>query len=135
MKKIKILFIIILIGTNLAIHAQLKKDTSNNVVETNQENKSSVYQLFPTQNVYTSIKLNTRNGQMWQVQWGTETKFRFVTALSTISRVNPDEEKNNRFVLYPTSNIYNFMLLDQIDGRTWQVQWGKAEDRMVIPLN
>jgi hypothetical protein len=33
---------------------------------------SVVYRLFATQNMYTFIKLNTRNGQMWQVQWGEE---------------------------------------------------------------
>ena len=28
-----------------------------------------------------------------------------------------------RFKLYPTQNIYTFLLLDTINGRTWQVQW------------
>lgn len=94
-----------------------------------------VYRLFSTQNMYTFIKLNTRNGQMWQVQWGTESKYRFETTLSDISLVYKDEEKTGRFFLYPTTNIYNFILLDQIDGRAWQVQWGnKQEDRMVLRI-
>jgi len=84
--------------------------------------------------MYTFIKLNTRNGQMWQVQWGTESEYQFGTTLSDISRVNKDEEKNGRFFLYPTTNIYNFILLDQIDGRVWQVQWGKETERMVIRI-
>ena len=84
---------------------------------------AAVYRLFSTGNMYTFIKLNTRNGQMWQVQWGTESKYRFETTLSDISQVNKDEEKNGRFFLYPTTNINNFILLDQIDGRVWQVQW------------
>lgn len=71
------------------------------------------YRLFSTRNMYTFIKLNTRNGQMWQVQWDTESKYRFETTLSDISRVNKDEEKNGRFFLYPTTNVYNFILLDQ----------------------
>lgn len=90
-----------------------------------------VYRLFATRNMFTFIKLNTRNGQMWQVQWGTESKYRFETTLSDIPRVIEGEEKNGRFFLYPTTNIYNFILLDQINGRTWQVQWGKEEDRSV----
>ncbi len=93
-----------------------------------------VYRLFSTRNMYTFIKLNTRNGQMWQVQWGTESKYRFVTTLSDISLVNKEEEKNGRFFLYPTTNIYNFILLDQINGRAWQVQWGKETERAVIPI-
>lgn len=93
-----------------------------------------VYRLFSTRNMYTFIKLDTRNGQMWQVQWHTENKSRFETALSDISRVNKDEEKIGRFFLYPTTNIYNFILLDQIDGRMWQVQWGDVENRAVIQI-
>ena len=93
------------------------------------------YRLFSTQNMYTFIKLDTRNGQMWQVQWSTKgSEYRFETTLSDVSRVNKDEEKNGRFFLYPTTNIYNFILLDQIDGRTWQVQWGKEEERAVIRI-
>lgn len=91
-----------------------------------------VYRLFSTRNMYTFIKLNTRNGQMWQVQWGTESKYQLETTLSDISQVNKEEEKNGRFFLYPTTNIYNFILLDQIDGRVWQVQWStKVEQRLV----
>jgi hypothetical protein len=29
------------------------------------------------------------------------------------------------FTLEPTKNIWNFILLDTSDGRTWQVQWGQ----------
>lgn len=93
-----------------------------------------VYRLFSTRNMYTFIKLDTRNGKMWQVQWGFESKYRFENTLSDISRINLEDEKNGRFFLYPTTNIYNFILLDQIDGRTWQVQWGKEEERAVIPI-
>lgn len=93
-----------------------------------------VYRLFSTRNMYTFIKLNTRNGQMWQVQWSNESNYRFETVLSDIPRVTKDEEKNGRFFLYPTTNIYNFILLDQIDGRTWQVQWGKEKERMVLRI-
>lgn len=95
-----------------------------------------VYRLFATQNMYTFIKLDTRNGKMWQVQWSTKgSDYRFETTLSDISLANKEEERNGRFFLYPTTNIYNFILLDQIDGRTWQVQWSiNKEDRMVIRI-
>jgi hypothetical protein len=93
------------------------------------------YRLFSTRNMYTFIKLNTRNGQMRQVQWSTENENRFETTLSDISLVNKEEEKNGRFFLYPTTNIYNFILLDQIDGRAWQVQWSIEEkNRAVIRI-
>ncbi len=85
--------------------------------------------------MYNFIKLNTRNGKMTQIQWGTEDKYRFETTLSDISLVSADEEKDGMFFLYPTTNNYNFILLDQIDGRAWQVQWSTdKEERMVIRI-
>ena len=94
------------------------------------------YRLFSTRNMYTFIKLDTRNGQMWQVQWSTKgSEYRLVNTLSDIYLVNKEEEKNGRFFLYPTTNLYNFILLDQIDGRTWQVQWSIEEkDRAIIRI-
>jgi len=32
---------------------------------------NAVYRLFATRNKFTFIKLNTRNGQMSHIQWGT----------------------------------------------------------------
>jgi hypothetical protein len=48
---------------------------------------------------------------------------RFTTVLNDISLVLSSEESNQRFVLIPTTNMFTFILMDQIDGRTWQVQW------------
>jgi hypothetical protein len=111
------------------------QSTSKAPIQNISTDSTAVYRLFSTKNTYNFIKLNTRNGQMWQVQWGTEDKYRFETALSDISRVNKEDEKNDRFFLYPTINTYNFILLDQIDGRAWQVQWSIEEkDRMVIRI-
>ena len=112
--------------------AQSTSETPIQIISTD---SAVSYRLFSTRNMYTFIKLDTRNGKMWQVQWSTKgNEYRFESTLSDISRVNKDEEKNGRFFLYPTTNIYNFILLDQIDGRTWQVQWGKEEERAVIRI-
>lgn len=48
-----------------------------------------------------------------------------------------DEEERfaGRFELYKTQNMYNFILLDTFDGRTWQVQWStEAENRMILSI-
>jgi hypothetical protein len=46
-----------------------------------------------------------------------------------------DNAKPGRFTLYSTENIYNFMLLDQEDGRSWQVQWSiEQEKRLIFPM-
>lgn len=118
----------------LASVTAFAQSTSEVPIQNISTDSTVVYRLFATRNMYIFIKLDTRNGKMWQVQWATESKYRFQTTLSDISRVNEDEEKNGRFFLYPTANIYNFVLLDQINGRAWQVQWGKEGDRAVIPI-
>lgn len=94
-----------------------------------------VYKLFSTQNIWTFIKLNTRNGQMWQVQYDTKGDNRIETFLNLSPLVSKEKEINGRFTLHPTQNIYNFILLDQIDGKVWQVQWSlEFENRLIWPI-
>ena len=110
------------------------QSTSQPLIQNISTDSTVVYRLFSTSNTFNFIKLNTRNGQMWQVQWSLKDN-KFETTLSDNSLVTKDEEKNGRFFLYPTTNIYNFILLDQIDGRAWQVQWSiEKEDRAVIRI-
>ncbi len=125
----RIVFFLFIGLTSITAFAQSEVPIQNISTDSSVE-----YRLFATRNMYTFLKLNTRNGKIWQVQWGTESKYRFENTLSDISRVDVSEEKNGRFFLYPTTNIYNFILLDQVDGRTWQVQWGKEQDRSVIRI-
>ena len=131
MKKIILLFLIIVISTTSFAQSQ---DSVKN--ESTQQSLISVsYRLFPTQNMWTFIKLNTRNGEMWQVQYNMEDNKRFESDLNFIPLVTKEGEINDRFTLYPTQNIYTFILLDQINGRTWQVQWSlEPGKRIVIPI-
>ncbi|MBM3455407.1 MAG: hypothetical protein FJX80_09700 [Bacteroidetes bacterium] len=124
--------ILLLLASNFAF----SQSTSEVPIQNISTDSAVTYRLFSTRNMYTFIKLDTRNGRMWQVQWNTKGgKYRFESILSGISRVNENDEKNGRFFLYPTTNIYNFILLDQIDGRVWQVQWSMEEkDRMVLSI-
>ena len=96
---------------------------------------NATYQLFPTQNMWTFIKLNTRDGRMWQVQYDIKGSERFEVNLNTAPFATKEEERDGRFTLYPTQNMWTFILLDQIDGRMWQVQWSMKEDsRFVIQI-
>ncbi|PYU38490.1 MAG: hypothetical protein DMG54_29925 [Acidobacteria bacterium] len=76
--------------------------------------------------------MDTRTGQIWQVQCGDE-EHRFITPLSL--KVLAVGGKAGRFTLHPTLNIFTFVLLDQEDGRAWQVQWGlEANKRFIAPI-
>ena len=89
------------------------------------------YRMFRTQNIYTLLKLDTRTGQVWQVQWG-DSEHRFIEPINL--KALAQGGKPGRFSLYPTLNIYTFILLDQEDGRTWQVQWGEAGKRLLLAI-
>ena len=95
------------------------------------------YKLFPTQNMWTFIKLDTQTGQMWQLQYSiNDEKGRFEYDLNPNALIVNGKKFNGRFELYPTQNIYNFILLDKINGKTWQVQWSfDEENRAVLPIN
>lgn len=103
------------------------------------QNPNVRYRLFPTQNMWTFLKLDTMTGRIWQVQFSVEGKdYRFETVLSSadITDVLKQERKIGRFTLHPTTNTYNFIMLDQIDGYTYQVQWnGDVESRFVLPIS
>ena len=130
--KTTLITILLLLASNFLI-AQTTSEVPTHIISTD---GAVTYRLFSTRNMYTFIKLDTRNGKMWQVQWSNKgSEYRFESTLSDISQVNKDEEKNGRFFLYPTTNIYTFIMLDQIDGRAWQVQWGKEEERAVIQIH
>lgn len=83
------------------------------------------YKLYPTQNTWTLLELDTQTGRVWQVQYSVEgSRYRFKTRLNSWSLLeDSDLQVSGRFELYPTQNTYNFVLLDKISGKTWQVQW------------
>jgi hypothetical protein len=129
MKKIIISLIVVL--TTMTVCAQTQ--VNSNLV-TSLDNVV-VYRLFPTENMWTFIKLNTRNGQMWQVQYDVQGDNRGEVSLSSISLASKANETNSRFTLYPTQNMWTFILLDQINGQMWQVQWSMdAEKRGIVPI-
>ena len=97
---------------------------------------NSVYQLFPTKNYWTFIKLDTRNGKMWQVHFSIENDTNTgELMLNSLPLVDKEKEINGRFTLYPTENMYNFLLLDQISGLVAQVQWSlEATKRGIVSV-
>ena len=130
-----LLFLLVMVGcTDNAPKPTSKEEVREQLIQTYDIER---FKLFSTQNMWTFIKLDTQTGQMWQVQYsvkGDEERFEY--DLSPNPLVTTDRKVNGRFELYPTQNIYNFILLDRIGGKTWQVQWSfDEENRAVIPIN
>lgn len=106
--------------------------SSSNVPPRYYVNPNARYQLFPTENRWNFINLDTQTGKMRMVQYSTgSTSNSFTYNLSDISLVDDEStSKPGRFTLYPTQNIFNFILLDQTDGRAWQVQWSTKPEEV-----
>lgn len=126
MKKILLLLLLVLsyVGyANAAEPATIVAPTTNAV---------NNYLLYPTTNIYTFLKLDTRNGKIWQVQYSMDDN-EFEVVLNSRELVTAG--KPGQFALYPTTNNWTFLLLDTINGDVWHVQWSQeADNRGIFPI-
>ncbi len=82
------------------------------------------YKVYPTTNTYNSLKLDTATGRVTALQIGMNSDSNRMEYL--ICEALEDEDADltiGRYSLYPTNNNYNFILLDTITGKAYQVQW------------
>lgn len=84
------------------------------------------FKLYQTTNTYNLLELDTKTGKIKQVQWSLNSNEEFSTT------INADDLSYGfgnvlDFELYPTKNMWQFILIDKTDGRKWHVQWGFKE--------
>lgn len=108
----------------------------DNVKTLANDDPNAKYRIYPTEAIRIFLKLNTEDGRIWMVQIGLgNNNDRMEIPLNSISLTSGYEKTNGRFALYPTQNMWNFILLDTHDGRLWQVQWSyESENRFVVPI-
>ena len=130
--KTKFITLIIVLFSIVSFAQSQPKQTE--IIQKKQVSDNSIFQLYPTKNYWTFIKLDTRNGKMWQVHFSMEDeKNTGELVLNSLPLVDKEEEVKGRFILYPTENMYNFLLLDQINGIVVQVQWSlEAKQRGIV---
>ena len=94
----------------------------------------SRFTLTPTQNIWTSLLLDSSTGRIWQVHFAvSDSSFAGRLPLNEEAFAPPAAARVGRFTLQETQNAFTFLLLDQDDGRVWQVQWSNdAHKRGVI---
>ncbi len=126
--------------TEEILHLLSRIDTllmTNNLLLKNKELNVALenrYKLYSTDNIYTLLQLDTATGIVTQVQWSLEAENEgewFIN--STILSLDFGAGyKSNTFELYPTKNMYQFILLDKTNGRKWHIQWGMDENKRWI---
>ena len=78
--------------------------------------KGQTYKFYQTDNINNQLKLNTKTGEVIQVQNDGQT---FLVHGAT----TPLNDKPNRYELYKTKNMWTYILLDQFSGKLWQCQY------------
>lgn len=130
MKRILILFVLML--SSISIYSQTAADSTN----TETVGNAPTYKLYKTQNMWVFIKLNTQTGRMKMVQYSiSDDADRGEFDLNIVNLALGKKKINGRFILTPTDNMWNFLLLDQIDGDVWQVQWSfEPRNRGIVKI-
>ena len=90
------------------------------------------YKLYPTENIYNLLLLDTKTGQIEQVQWSLEFDKEGTTTINSDDLSYGVGPGPGTFELYPTKNMYQFILIDKTDGRKWHVQWGLSDSKRWI---
>src|SRR5699024_4523895 len=91
---------------------------------------AQVYKMYKTRNYHNQLRLNTMTGEVQQIQDDGQS-WEICSAREILG------DKEGRFRLYETQNMWTFIMLDTYTGKNWQVQFSvKGEDYMfAIPIN
>lgn len=90
------------------------------------------YKMYQTENIYNLLKLDTKTGRLWQVQWNLNGGNEGSLIINDDDLTYGFGYGSGSFELYPTKNMYQFILLNKTDGRMWHVQWGMEEGKRWI---
>lgn len=99
----------------------------NNVLLEHLEINTSLknrFKLYQTDNIYTLLELDSKTGRIKQVQWSLESDNEGSVTINDNDLAYGMGYGSGSFELYPTKNMYQFILIDKTDGRKWHVQWG-----------
>ena len=94
------------------------------------------FKLYQTENIYTLLQLDTKTGKIKQVQWSLDSENEGTVTINEQDLTCGYGYGSGSFELYPTKNMYQFILIDKTDGRMWHVQWGTggSKSRWIRPL-
>ena len=157
MKRIILLLVSLAIGNNIYAQTDTTALTQNTVdtlsmskwsqtdslkiglLDRIRQHTAPSYKLYATDNMWTFLELETFTGKIWQVQYSIKgPDYRFKAVINDVSLVPYFDEEGayaGRFELFKTQNMYNFLLLDTSNGRTWQVQWSmESKDRVILRI-
>lgn len=90
------------------------------------------YKLYQTDNIYTLLQLDTKTGMIEQVQWSLDSGNEGSVSINSDDLTYGYGYGSGSFELYPTKNMYQFILIDKTNGKKWHVQWGMESSKRWI---
>jgi len=78
--------------------------------------QAQTYKFYQTDNIHNQLRLNTKTGEVQQIQDDGQT-------FLIHAAVTPYNEKTNRYSLTKTENMWTYILLDKFSGKLWQCQY------------
>lgn len=147
MKKI-LLIVLLMVSMNIGFAQEVSKSIgdslitridslvkeNNDILEHIELNMSlkQRYKLYQTENIYTLLQLDTKTGRIEQVQWSLDSNNEGSLSINSDDLTFGYGYGSGSFELYPTKNMYQFILLDKTSGRKWHVQWGMEASKRWI---
>lgn len=93
------------------------------------------YKIYPTENMYNLLRLDTKTGKIDQIQWSLDDTNEGYVSINSRDLTNGQGYGSGTFELYPTKNMYQFILLNKVSGAAWHVQWGiEYAKRWIRPI-
>lgn len=90
------------------------------------------YKLYQTENIYTLLQLDTKTGMIEQVQWSLDSDNEGSVSINSDDLTYGLGYGSGSFELYPTKNMYQFILINKTTGQKWHVQWGMETSKRWI---
>lgn len=88
--------------------------------------------LYKTEDMNTMLELDTRTGVVKQIHWALKSDEEKVYTINPNDLSESAESGPNVFELYATNNMYQFILINKVNGNKWHIQWGEDKDHRWI---
>jgi hypothetical protein len=98
--------------------------------------KTPRFRVYLTENIFTTLLLDTRTGRLWQAQYSLDDKhFEGTSPIST--ELHASSDPNGRFALTKTHNMWTYILMDTKTGALWHCQYSvkDSESKFCNPLS
>jgi hypothetical protein len=136
MGKYKIIFLGLIFFSNFFNSQSLSAADKTKIISEPSQKIDVAYRIYRTDNIWNQLLLDTKTGRLWQLSFGVDSNtLRATVPINEKYLAKGESATIGRFTLYPTDNMWTFLLLDQIDGRVWQCQFGiTIGDQTIIAI-